>query len=138
MKSWFCKNKKIVKNIVILGLAYATGLSLAMVHGYRITGIEVIVPCLMAFAAVVYFKAASVWESVSKRDKVMSAVVGFVFALTEVLGSKVNHDDGTFADFGIMDIGIYPFLGLFFMACVLLLFGFRSSSTCVGLRYGRL
>ena len=126
MKSWFCKNKKLVKNIVILGLAYATGLSLAMVHGYRITGIEVIVPCLMALAAVVYFKAASVWESVSKRDKVMSAVVGFVFALTEVLGSKVNHDDGTFADFGIMDIGIYPFLGLFFASCVLLLFGFRD------------
>ena len=111
---------------MILGLAYATGLSLAMVHGYRITDIEVIVPCLMALAAVVYFKAASVWESVSKRDKVMSAVVGLVFALTEVLGSKVNHDDGTFADFGIMDIGIYPFLGLFFMACVLLLFGFRD------------
>ena len=39
---------------MILGLAYATGLSLAMVHGYRITGIEVIVPCLMALAAVVY------------------------------------------------------------------------------------
>ncbi len=126
MKSWFYKNKKLVKNIVILGLAYATGLSLAMVHGYRITGIEVIVPCLMALAAVGYFKTAALWQTVPKRDKVMSAVVGFVFALTEVLGSKVDHDDGTFAEFGIMDIGMYPFLGLFFTACVLLLFGFRD------------
>ncbi len=126
MKSWFYKNKKLVKNIVILGLAYVTGLSLAMVHEYGITGIEVIVPCLMALAAIVYFKAASVWGNVSKRDKIMSVVVGFVFALTEVLGSKVDHDDGTFVDFGLMDVGIYPFLGLFFAACVLLLFGFRD------------
>ena len=126
MKSWFCKNKSIVKNIVILGLAYVTGLALAMVHGYRITGIEVIVPCLMALAAVVYFKAASVWGTVTKRDKIMSFAVGFVFALTEVLGSKVDHDDGTFASFGFMDVALYPFLGLFFTACVLLLFGFRD------------
>ena len=119
MKSWLCKNKSIVKNIVILGLAYVTGLALAMVHGYRITGIEVIVPCLMALAAVVYFKAASVWETVTKRDKIMSFAVGFVFALTEVLGSKVDHDDGTFASFGFMDVAMYPFLGLFFGACVL-------------------
>ncbi len=126
MKSWYCKNKKLVKNIVILGLAYATGLALAMVHGYGITGIEVIVPCLMALAAVVYFKAADVWAMALKRDKIMSAVVGFVFALTEVLGSKVDHGDGTFANFGLMDVVMYPFLGLVFMACVLLLFGFRD------------
>ena len=43
MKSLLCKNKEIVKNIVVLGLAYVTGLALAMVHGYGITGIEVIV-----------------------------------------------------------------------------------------------
>lgn len=126
MKSWLCKNKSIVKNIVILGLAYVTGLALAMVHGYRITGIEVIVPCLMALAAVVYFKAASVWVTVTKRDKIMSFAVGLVFALTEVLGSKVDHDDGTFASFGFVDVAMYPFLGLFFGACVLLLFGFRD------------
>lgn len=126
MKSWLCKNKSIVKNIVILGLAYVTGLALAMVHGYRITGIEVIVPCLMALAAVVYFKAAFVWGTITKRDKIMSFAVGFVFALTEVLGSKVDHDDGTFASFGFMDVAMYPFLGLFFGACVLLLFGFRD------------
>lgn len=126
MKSWLCKNKSIVKNIVILGLAYVTGLALAMAHGYRITGIEVIVPCLMALAAVVYFKASAVWGNAAKRDKIMSFVVGFVFALTEVLGSKVDHDDATFASLGLMDVALYPFLGLFFAACVLLLFGFRD------------
>lgn len=124
MKSWLCKNKKKVESIVILGLSYATGLALAMVHGYSITGIEVLVPCLMALVAVVYYKAASV--EVLKRDKIMSAVVGFVFALTIVVGSKIDHEDATFADFGFMDVAVYPFLGLFFSACVLLLFSFRD------------
>ncbi len=124
MKSLLYKNKEIVKNIVVLGLAYVTGLALAMVHEYGITGIEVIVPCLMALAAVVYFKSMSV-EAI-KRDRIMAGVVGFMFALTVVLGSKIDHDDGTFADFGFVDVAIYPFLGLFFAACVLLVFDFRD------------
>lgn len=132
MKSFLCRNKKIVNNIVILGLAYATGLALAMVHGYRITAIEVIVPCLMALAAVVYYKAVSFWQIVNKRDKIMSAIVGFVFALTEVLGSKIDHDERLFVDFGLMDVAIYPFLGLFFSACVLLLFGFQDKWSNLG------
>lgn len=124
MKSLFLKNRVIVRNVCILGLAYVTGLALAMVHGYGITGIEVIVPCLMALAGVVYYKVASV-ETV-KRDKIMALVVGFVFALTLVVGSKIDYDDAIFVDFGLMDVAIYPFLGLFFASCVLLLFGFRD------------
>lgn len=126
MKSWLSDNIYLVRNIVNLGLAYVTGLALAMVHGYGITWIETLVPCLMALAAVVYFKVASMWPSAPKRDKIMSGVVGFVFALTMVLGSKIDHDAGTFAQIGLMDVGMYPFLGLFFSACVLLLFGFRD------------
>ena len=126
MKSFFTQNRKVLMNIVVLGLAYITGLALAMVHGYRIAGIEVIVPCLMVLATVVYFKAAAIWGDVTKKDKIMSFAVGFLFALTEVLGSKVDHGAGTFADFGLTDVAIYPFLGLFFGACVLLLFEFRD------------
>lgn len=131
MKSWFCKNKKLVKNIVILGLAYATGLSLAMVHGYRITDIEVIVPCLMALAAVVYFKAASVWESVSKRDKVMSAAVGFVFALTLLVGGRFDFYNNEYLGLPLVHLLLYPFLGLFFAAVVMLLFVFRDKYAVV-------
>ena len=130
MKSFLVKNKEIIKNIWILGLAYVTGLSLAMVHGYGITGIEVIVPMLMALAAVVYYKAATV--KTVKRDKIMALGVGFLFALTLVVGSKIDHDDGLFADFGFMDVVFYPFLGLFFSACVLLLFGFRDKWSKAG------
>ena len=60
MKNFLAQNRNMIKNIVILGLAYLTGLSLAIVYDYGITGIEVIVPCLMTLAAVVYYKAASV------------------------------------------------------------------------------
>ena len=132
MNFFFCKNRNAVKNIVILGLAYVTGLALALVHGYGITGIEVIVPCLIALAAVVYFRAMFIWENTCRRDWIMSGVVGFVFALTVVLGSKVDHDNGTFADVGIMDAALYPFLGLFFGACVLLLFGYRDKWSIEG------
>lgn len=131
MKSWLCKNIKLVKNIVILGLAYATGISLAMVHGYRITGIEVIVPCLMALAAVVYFKAASVWENVSKRDKIMSAVVGFVFALTLVVGGRFDFYNHEYLGLPVLHLLLYPFLGLFFAAAVMLLFVFRDKYAVV-------
>lgn len=126
MKIRICKNKSTMKNIGILGLAYLTGLALAMVHGYRITGIEVIVPCLMVLAAVVYFRVACEWMTTTTRDKVISAVVGFVFALTVVLGSKIDHDEGTFADIGLADVAIYPLFAIFFGACVLLLFVFRD------------
>ena len=126
MKSWFSKNKKLVKNIVILGLAYATGLSLAMVHGYRITGIEVIVPCLMALAAVVYFKAENVWGSISVRDKIMSGVVGFVFALTQVVGGRFDFYNNEYLGLPVLHLLLYPFFGLFCSAAVMLLFVFRD------------
>ena len=69
MKSWLCKNKSIVKNIVILGLAYVTGLALAMVHGYRITGIEVIVPCLMALRRLCILRRHPCGEQLPKETR---------------------------------------------------------------------
>lgn len=126
MKTWFCKNKNIVWNIVILTISYVTGVALAVVHGYGVTRIEVIVPCLMALTAMVYFKAASGIGRLTKCDRVLYCVLGFLFAFTMILGNKINHDNGTFAEFGFMDAAMYPFLGLFFSACVFLLFQFRD------------
>ena len=129
MKNFLTQNRNMIKNIVILGLAYLTGLSLAIVYDYGITGIEVIVPCLMALAAVVYYKAASL---LVKRDIIICAVTGFVFALTVIVGRKIDFYDNVFSDFSVMDIVAYPFLGLFFSAVVMLLFAFRDkvSSSC--------
>lgn len=124
MKNFLAQNRNMIKNIVILGLAYLTGLSLAIVYDYRITGIEVIVPCLMTLAAVVYYKAASL---LVKRDIIICAVIGFVFALTVIVGRKIDFYDNVFSDFSVMDIVAYPFLGLFFSAVVMLLFVFRDN-----------
>jgi len=150
MKNFLAQNRNMIKNIVILGLAYLTGLSLAIVYDYGITGIEVIVPCLMALAAVVYYKAASVCKIgmdkaddstvlqkseqayISKRDIIICIVIGYIFALTVIVGRKIDFYDNVFSDFSVMDIVAYPFLGLFFSAVVMLLFTFRDkvSSSC--------
>jgi len=150
MKNFLAQNRNMIKNIVILGLAYLTGLSLAIVYDYGITGIEVIVPCLMALAAVVYYKAASVCKIgmdkaddstvlqkseqayISKRDIIICIVIGYIFALTVIVGRKIDFYDNVFSDFSVMDIVAYPFLGLFFSAVVMLLFTFRDKvgSSC--------
>lgn len=123
MRNFLLENKKIVKNVVILGLAYLTGIALAMVHDYGITGIEIIVPCLMVLAGIVYHKAFSVY---TKKDVRISVIFGFIFALTETVGSKIDFYDHVFNGLSILDIATYPFLGLFFSAVFLLLFSWRD------------
>jgi len=126
MKSFLKKNSKMVNTVMVLGFSYLTGISLAMLNEYRITGIEVLLPCLMALVAVVCFKVQSVWERISRRDKIMSGVVGFFFALTLVAGSRFDFYNHLYLGMPVTHILIYPFLGLFFSAVVLLLFLFRD------------
>ena len=136
MKSFFSQYKTCIKNIIILGLAYLTGISLAMLNGVSVTSIDVLLPCLMGLSYLVYNKS---WEliydasnkdmEVSKllrKDMISSLVVGFIFALTMVVGVKIDFYNNEFHDFGMMDIVIYPFLGLFFSSLVLLLFQARD------------
>lgn len=107
----------------LLFLSYLTGISLAMVSGYRITMIEWIVPCLMVFSGVVYYKA---YNLVSKKELKYVVPAGFVFALTVVVGSKIDMYEMTFADMSLLDFAVYPFLGLFFTALLLHLFAFSD------------
>ncbi len=102
---------------ILAGVSYGTGLSLALVSGYGITGIEWIIPCLMLLAGVIYYKAAVV-----KKELKYCLPAGFIYALTIVAGSKIEIYEGIFADVSIMDFFVYPFLGLFFTALILLLF----------------
>lgn len=149
MRNFLLQNKKVLKNIIIWGLAYLTGVSLAMVYDYSVTGIEIVVPCLIALAAIVYYKAAAFcnikkWDAdsetmpaagtfFSKRDLIICIVIGITFALTVIVGGKIDFYDNVFNDFSIIDIAAYPFLGLFFSAIALHLFAFRDkvSGGCV-------
>ena len=133
MKLFFKKYNVVIKYMIILAISYMTGISLALVSGYGVTGIETMIPCLMLLAGVVYHKIVFDSER-NKRDMVMSGIAGFLFALTMVLGSKIDRDDGIFYDFSIMDVGIYPFLGLFFSALVMLLLNFRDKLSLPSLK----
>lgn len=123
MKKLLIQYKSICVYAALLGISYLTGLSLAIVCGYGITGIEVIIPCLMIFAGIVYHKAMLV---TSKKELGYAAPIGFLFALTLVLGSKIEIYDGIFYDFSLMDLVTFPVLGLFFSAMILLLFSFSD------------
>lgn len=134
--------QNIIQITLLAGLSYLTGISLAMVSGYGITGIEWMIPCLILFAGVIYYKAAVVlsigkWEAavsteqnkknnagtfLFKTEFKYSLTAGFIYALTIVAGSKIEIYDGIFHDVSMMDFFVYPFLGLFFSALILLLF----------------
>lgn len=123
MKTLVKQHKKGISMVCLLLLSYLTGLALSIVSGYRITMIEWIVPCLMVLSGVVYRKAYSL---VSRKELKYVVPAGFVFALTVVVGSKIDMYERTFADMSLMDIAVYPFLGLFFSALLLLLFSFSD------------
>lgn len=147
MKKLIGRYQNIFQIGILVGLAYLTGLSLAIVSGYGITGIEWLIPCLMLLAGVVYYKSAVVlsigkWKgavdadmqnekmqagiSLSKKELKYCIPAGFIYALTIVAGSKIEIYDGIFHDVSIMDFFVYPFLGLFFSALILLLFAFSD------------
>lgn len=144
MKKIILQNKNAVKNIIILGLSYLTGLALSMTHEYRVTEIEVLLPCLIALAGVVYYKGFALCgkffckkthegdscelgkECLTKWDIKVSCVVGFLFALTVVVGNRIDFYNDEFHPLPLTHILLYPFMGLFFSAVVMILFAFRD------------
>lgn len=123
MKTFIKQYKNGIRMACLLIVSYLTGISLALVSGYRITMIEWIVPCLMAFSGVVYYKVCGL---LSKKELKYVLPAGFIFALTVVAGSKIDMYDMLFADVSLMDVAVYPFLGMFFSALLLLLFSFSD------------
>lgn len=116
-----------------MGLAYVTGLAFAIVNGYGITGIDSLLPCLIVLAAVVYYKAEKV---VSKTKLKCSVPLGFLFALTLVVGSRMDIYDEVFEEMSLLDIICWPFLGLFFTAAALLLFDYSDKVYAAGIKSG--
>ena len=116
MKKRIERYQNIIQITLLAGLSYLTGISLAMVSGYGITGIEWMIPCLILFAGVIYYKAAAVlsigkWEAavsteqnkknnagtfLFKTEFKYSLTAGFIYALTIVAGSKIEIYDGIF------------------------------------------
>lgn len=139
MKKIIERYKNIFQIGILAGVSYGTGMSLALVSGYGITGIEWMIPCLMLLAGVIYYKAAEVlgivvWKNeiqsdllVSKKELKYCLPAGFLYALTIVAGSKIEIYDGIFHEVSIMDFLVYPFLGLFFSTLILLMFAFSDS-----------
>lgn len=134
MKKEIERYKNIFYIGALAGVSYLTGLSLALVSGYGITGIEWLIPCLMLSSWFVYDKAARLLGIEVQKKETPSDVftgkkelkfclpAGFIYALTIVAGSKIEIYDGIFHEVSIMDFFVYPFLGLFFTALLLLLF----------------
>lgn len=116
--------KKIIRPGIKLILAYLTAVSMGIVTGYGITGIEIMLPCIFALALIVYHKADVALKVANKRDIISAIIVGVIFALGVVVGSNIDVWEQTISPVGIKDIVACPVLAVFFSAVVLLLFGF--------------
>ncbi len=135
MKKIINHYKKEISIVAILLLSYVTGISISMLRDYPVTRIEWIVPCLILFAGVVYHKAYSLLEKSQDEGSGISMIkecryafgAGFLFALTVVVGSKIDMDERVFLSVGFSDIAIYPFIGLFFSALFAILFSVSDS-----------
>lgn len=119
--------RKIIRIIAKLILAYLTTVALAVVSGYGITGIELLLPCIFAFAALVYFTADKYMTDVEnktslKRDIWCSVPVGLIFAIGVSLGSHMDVWNQKISGFGIKDVFVLVMLMLFFVSCALILF----------------
>ena len=60
MKKLLIQYKNICVYAALLGISYLTGIFLAIVCGYCVTGIEVLIPCLMMLAGPGYPNATLV------------------------------------------------------------------------------
>jgi hypothetical protein len=104
-------------------LSYLTGIALARISHYSFTRIDIILPCLMALGAVVYYHAGK--QEYKKEGKYVLPI-SFVFALTLVVGSKVHVDEETFESFGALDVLALPVLTLLFSAVLVLLLNYTD------------
>lgn len=116
--------KKIIRPGIKLILAYLSAVSMGIVTGYGITGIEIMLPCIFALALIVYHKADEALKAANKRDIISAVIVGVIFALGVVVGSNIDVWEQTISPVGMKDIVACPVLAVFFSAVVLLLFGF--------------
>ena len=131
--------KKIIEIIVKFILAYLTTVAMAMVSGYGITGIEIILPCVFALAYVVYELAFrhiislatgdDVNKKILKRDMFCSVPLGFVFSLSVTVGSHFDVWDEAITRMGVKDIFYVLILTIFFTSCILILFDFIDKNS---------
>lgn len=127
MKRKIMDHKKGIYMGLGVAAAYLSGLSLAVVSGYGITGIEWMIPCMILLAGIVYHKAARTFcKGIAKKEAGWILLMGFVYALTLVIGSKIEIYDEVFHRISVLDIMTVPFLGMFFSALILLLFSFSD------------
>lgn len=125
------KNKDIIKYAVTGGMSFLTMLAIAMVSGFGITGIDIVLPCLFALAFIVFLKVASILENensaVYKKDMKFTIPLGIIVSIATVVGSKIDIDAGSFGDFGIIDI-LYILILLPFCVSLLILLFFSSDA----------
>lgn len=112
---------KTISYIAIVAWSFMTMLSLAMVSGLGITGIDLVLPCLFALSVIVYKKVYDSFAKV-KQDFKYTIPLGCIAGICYVVGSKIDMEEHVFNYFGIVDIGHIIILIPFFVSLFILLF----------------
>lgn len=113
------KINKLVRVFAIIIMSYVTTVCMALIAGYGITGIDVLLPCVFVLCLIVYGKVSGM-SGISKRDCIFSSTVGVVFASGLVVGSLFDLASGTVKEFGLVSAVAIVFLSIFF-SCVMLI-----------------
>lgn len=132
--------RKTVSIIIKLILAYVTAVAIAMVSGYGITGIEIILPCIFVLAYITYHKAYMRLTDADtkqpalrlKRDVMCSVPVGVLLSAGITVGAHYDIWNQTITPMGIKDILCFAVIAIFLTAAVLIMFGFIDSKTSDG------
>lgn len=120
------KKKNTKKYIAVIGLSFLTTIAIAVISGYGITGIELLLPCVFALCIIVYLFAI---KKYSKNDLKYTVPIGVILAVASTVGAHIDMDERTFSSMGIKDFALCIFLIPFFMAVIQLLF--FSSDVCI-------
>ncbi len=118
--------RKIITFILQAVMAFASSIAIAMVSGFGITGIDIMIPCVVVLCFLLYSR---VWKNIStdhkdsaKKELGFNAVLGVIMAVATVVGSKVDLDERVFTGFTATDVILIIFLIPFFVSVLFILF----------------
>ena len=118
--------RKMITCILKLVMAFATAIAIAMVSGYGITGIELMIPCVVALCFILYNKTFVLFVGDNRQKTVkelkFTVPLGIIMAVAYVVGSKIDIDDKIFNSFGAVDVIYILFMAPFFISLLHILF----------------
>lgn len=117
------KSKKTVEILLLACISYMITISIAGLSAFRITQIDILLPCVFGFVFIIVRYGKRNWK---KENIPYAGALAVVSSLTIVAGSKFDVYEGIFADWSIMDAFYLLFVLLFTLFAGMGIFAFLN------------